>query len=667
MKIFVFFFSFFLATSLLASEKYWIQFKDKNHTVSPEQLTKLFSERAIEKRVNSGKAFDWYDKPVNENYVKALENLGLKIENTSRWLNAVTVRASEVQLSSVRSLSFVEKIESVNKFTLRRESSEPVPAKDSLIEKSSDADYGTSLSQNAQTKLVDLHNLGITGKGLYVGLLDAGTRWRNNIAFPGLKVIAEYDFVEKDTDASGDDSHGTAVLSLMAANLPGTGIGGTFGSSFLIGKTEYSPTETQIEEDNWVAGIEWMDAQGADVVNSSLGYTTFDNGAGYFYSNGDFDGKTAKVTIAADIAASEKGIAVFISAGNEGSNKFGTLCAPSDGFYVFSSGAVDGDGLLASFSSTGPTNDGRIKPDGLSRGVYNWVAKPGDKINPNGYFAYGNGTSYATPLSASAGALILSVYPELSPVDLNDALRNTASKSSNPDNKYGYGVLNAVQALYSFGPAVSNTFTISYDGSGFDLSGHLSWNEPIDQTQTTIQLFDENTALTVPVTTLINGTEVNFSFETNQALTDTVWFEISGKTTGGKSFTWPKKSEFRRYFVPGKSETETGNLRRSSGRFTDSTFNTAKPTSFVVGDPYPNPFNPITRFKVLSPVSAPFTVRVFNSIGQQVDVWSGNLVPGTNYLDWNPSALSVMPSSGVYFLSVSSGTALQLKSVVYLR
>lgn len=667
MKTLVFLILLFLVSSLQAGEKYWIYFKDKNQSVAKQQVTDVFSERALAKRAISGKSFDWYDFSVRSDYISAVENLGLKIEHTSRWLNAVSVHATLDQLSSVRSLPFVEKLEPVASFKVIKD----LPENDASVEAEpltlADPDYGTSLSQLSQTNLVSLHTLGITGKGLFVGLLDAGTRWRNNIAFPGIRVVDEYDFVEKDSDASGDDSHGTSVLSLMGANLPGTGIGGTFGSSFLIGKTEYSPTETRIEEDNWVAGIEWMDAKGADVVNSSLGYTTFDDGSGYFYSNGDLDGKTAKVTIAADIAAKEKGIAVFISAGNEGSTKVGTLNAPSDGFYVFSSGAVDVNSTLASFSSTGPTNDGRIKPDGCSRGVNNWIAKPGDKNNPNGYFAYGSGTSYASPLSASAGALILSVYPELTPLQLNDALRTTASRSSNPDNKYGYGILNALNALYSIGPAVSNTFSISYNPSGFDFSGKISWDEPIDPSQTTIKFYQNSLVLNTSSVVTISGNEVTFHVESNPAVSDTLWFEISGKTTTGKSFIWPLKPEYRRFFVAGKAESETGKLRRSSGRFTDSTEISGQPTTFLVENPYPNPFNPSTRFKVLSPDYAPVTVRVFNALGQQVDGWSGKLVPGTNYLNWDPSSLSVVPSSGVYFLSVSSGSSRQLKSVVFLR
>lgn len=657
----------FLSTTCQAGEKIWVFFKDKNPAVSQPELKKNFSERAIQKREYSEKGFDWYDLPVNKNYSEVIEKAGLKIENSSRWLNAVTLYATPEQIKKIASYSFVDRIEPVIKFKTKKEVQEIVIAPVTRPAKTTGLDYGTSLSQISQTKLIDLHNLGITGKGLYVGLLDAGTRWRNQNAFSTINVVAEYDFVEKDTDASGDDSHGTAVLSLMGANLPGTAIGGTFGSSFLVAKTEYSPTETQIEEDNWVAGIEWMDAQGADVVNSSLGYNTFDDGSGYFYSNGDFNGQTSKATIAGDIAVKEKGIAVFVAAGNEGSSRTGTLLVPSDGFYIFSSGAVDENGTLASFSSTGPTNDGRIKPDGCSRGVYNWVAKPGDKTTPNGYFSYGNGTSYASPLTASAGALILSVYPELTPLELNNALRNTASKSASPDNKYGYGILNALSALYTIGPAVSNVFTISYDALGFDLTGSLKWDEPIDQAQTTIKLFDKNSALTVPVTTLINGNDVNFSFETNQTISDTVWFEISGKTTSGKSFVWPQKPEFRRFFVPGKTETEVGNLRRSEGKITDTTFKTEHPQSFIVENPYPNPFNPSTRFKVLSPNHTPYSVKVFNVMGQQVDQWSGQLSAGANYLTWNPSGSALSLTSGVYFLAVSSGSSNKVISAVYLR
>src|SRR3972149_7654738 len=205
-------------------------------------------------------------------------------------------------------------------------------------------------------------------------MLDAGFRWRSHNALDSLRVLAEYDFIFHDSvsanesnDVPDQDSHGTATLSTIGGFEPGQLIGPAYGASFILGKTEYIPTETQIEEDNWVAGIEWMESKGVDVVSSSLGYTTVDDGSGYKYSRGDFNGRTA-VTTKAAVMAARRGVVVVNSMGNSG-NPVGSIIAPADADSIIAAGAVNYSGVLASFSSVGPTNDGRIKPDVVGPGV----------------------------------------------------------------------------------------------------------------------------------------------------------------------------------------------------------------------------------------------------------------------------------------------------------
>ncbi len=653
--------------SLSAQSKYWVFFKEKESGSFDSDLQSQFSERAIQKRIQSGRGFDWYDRPVSKSNLNLIQSAGLQIVMVSRWLNAVTVLAEPGQLAALGENPAVLKIDPVKKLKpgIRNPAISVEFQKKTSV--SSDPFYGESISQLSLTHLTELHQLGITGRGIVTGMLDAGTKWRTQSALKSINVLAEYDFVEKDTDASGDDSHGTAVLSLMGAYEPGTAIGGAYGSGFLIAKTEYSPTETPVEEDNWVAGIEWMDQMGADVVNSSLGYSSFDDGSGYFYSNGDFDGQTAKCTQAADIAVSQKGIAVFISAGNEGSSKLGTLLAPSDGFYVFSSGAADVNGDLAGFSSTGPTNDGRIKPDGLSFGVLNWVAKPSSKTDPAGYFAYGSGTSYASPLSASAGALILSVYPELTPGELSNALRKTAENAANPDNRRGYGILNARAALFQIGPAVSNLFSVSSDGNQTEFKGQILWDTAIDPESTSLFVYKNSALLASSSGSSISGNSISFVIPQNFSSSDTLQFEIKGQTTTGRTFSWPRNPEFKRSWITQKEVTEASNLRRSGKNASSIGSDYSIPGTFTVSAPYPNPFNPETRAIVFSERAMEYTLTVYSILGQEIEKRAGMLMAGTNYLVWNPGNSHQPVSSGVYLITVSAGNEKKTVRAVYTR
>jgi len=246
-------------------------------------------------------------------------------------------------------------------------------------------------------------------------------------------VEAQYDFINNDSvtsNESGDpisqDAHGTQVLGVIAGHAEGELIGPAWGARYLLAKTEIVDSETPIEEDHWVAGIEWADSAGADIVTSSLGYYWPD-------SMIQLDGNSYLCTRAADIAVSH-GITVVNSVGNFGSS---SLVAPADGDSVLAIGAVDRNGAIASFSSRGPTADGRIKPDFTAMGV----GVRSVSVS-TGYGSY-NGTSFAAPIVAGVCALLLELRPEWSPMEMRDTLRATSSRSSAPDNEYGWGIPNA--------------------------------------------------------------------------------------------------------------------------------------------------------------------------------------------------------------------------------
>ncbi len=415
------------------SDIYWVFFTDRGENVQgrlDEAEEAVRSGMSMERRSIAGcLSADQYDLQPYSEYIASVETVSeVPVRTASRYLNAVSVELTADQVMELQHASFVQEVRPVCSSTFSP--SEEIPAADS---------YGLSLSQLSQINLFELQQRGWTGQGVTVGILDTGFEL-DHPCLQSVSVLAEYDFVNEDSvvawqegDPEEQASHGTKVLSVMAGYDPDLYIGGAFNAAFLLAKTEVTGEESQVEEDYWVSGLEWLEFQGADLVNSSLGYSEW-------YEPWQMDGNTAVTTVAADLAAS-RGLVVFNSSGNNGPGDT-TLVAPSDGDSVFASGAVDGSGLIAGFSSRGPTADGRIKPDGCARGYLAVTASFGG----SGYSSV-NGTSFASPLMASAAACISSAHPDWPMMRIFEALRETADRSGNPDNTYGYGVVDALAAV----------------------------------------------------------------------------------------------------------------------------------------------------------------------------------------------------------------------------
>jgi len=277
-----------------------------------------------------------------------------------------------------------------------------------------------------------------------VAMLDTGYRKTHQAfaaAFSESRVIAEYDFIFDDFDTQNEaedwtnqHTHGTYTWSTLGGQAAGTLYGPAYKASFLLAKTEDVRSETSVEEDNWVEALEWADGYGADVISSSLGYSDW-------YSYSDFDGATAITSIAASTAAG-LGIVVCNSMGNNGPGA-GTLSAPADAFDIVACGAVDAAGFIASFSSRGPTADGRMKPEVSAQGVNTYCASS----SSNTAFTTASGTSLSTPIVGGAAALLLSANPYLTPLQVRSALMQTSSKASSPDNTYGWGIVDVLKAF----------------------------------------------------------------------------------------------------------------------------------------------------------------------------------------------------------------------------
>ena len=437
------------------SYRVWIYLSDKNGSTSVE-----LSEKTVFRRAKNGVHANnlWYDLTVSLKYINQLSSLGINVINESRWLNAVSALCSKSDLITIANLSFVDQIKPVVGY--KRTSSFEYP---DISPDSRDFDYGNALEQIEQINVHVLHEQGFTGDGVRILVMDTGFSLTHN-SLLGINVVEEWDVIKNDqltadeTDeevAVNQDYHGTAVLSTIASNASGEFMGVAFDAEFLLAKTEDVSQEVQLEEDNYVAGLEWGEENGADVVSTSLGYLDW-----YEYS--DMDGNTAVTTIAVDIAVS-LGVVCVTAAGNSGSSSWYYIIAPADADSVISVGAVDDNDIIATFSSHGPTSDGRTKPEVCARGRQTWCVNP----NSNTNYSRLSGTSLACPLVAGAAALIIQARPRWSAMEVREAMMMTASNADNPDNTYGYGILNAVEAI-NYG-ATSKNDNADYLPSDYDL------------------------------------------------------------------------------------------------------------------------------------------------------------------------------------------------------
>jgi len=450
-----------------AAAAYWIFFDDKaiaDDSQFQQALAAViadYSPAAIsrrQKRSSLAQPFGYDDLPVATAYSSAVEQTGATVRVTSNWLNAVSIQAAADQLDVISSLPFVRSIQPVARYSAPQTINVTAENFAPLAPAETATFYGNAETQLAQIGIQQVHALGYTGAGVTIGVLDTGFR-RTHVAFnePGhpIDVIAEYDFINNDANTAdtinNQHVHGTYILGVMGAYKPNVLVGAAYGASFLLAKTEVVPTETPIEEDYWVDGLEWLEMNGADVVTSSLGYRTFDSPYNTFppsYAQTDLNGFTAVTTQAANLAT-QAGLPIVNAVGNNGNDlnpATATLIAPSDAELVISVGAVNSSGTLASFSSTGRNTLPWIKPEVLAQGVSTQTVSP---TNNTAYLGV-NGTSLSTPLVASTVALMLQANPNLTVAQIRDILFSTASRADNPDTQYyreGYGIINAYEAV----------------------------------------------------------------------------------------------------------------------------------------------------------------------------------------------------------------------------
>ena len=634
-----------LTSNVLPQEKYFIYFKDKGadrnsflSKSSAEYNSALNSltEKAIERRKkNLGEEIIRFeDLPINQKYINELQTLGIQIVRLLNWFNCVSAIVPPEKIQLIKSLPFVQSVEPVRKFIFKRELENQDVFKENNQNYSTN-DYGLSFTQLNLSDIPVVHSKGIDGRNVLVGLLDSGFDWKSHQSLNTRNIIAEYDFVFDDSitanqpqDVPGQDFHGTLVLSIVGGYKDSTLIGAAYNSSFILAKTEYIGSETHVEEDNYAAALIWMDNLGVDVTSSSLGYSEFDTGEGS-YTYQDMNGKTTIVTKAVELAF-ERGVVTFTSAGNEGNTKWKYITAPADGFNVIAVGSVDAQNQLASFSSVGPTADGRIKPEVVAMGVSVYGALSGT-VNE---YRSANGTSTSAPIAAGVGALLLSKFPHLQNTQVRNIILESSSNSQSPNNLVGYGLISAKNALefpnlrQLNGNYILNKIFFDQDKTSSSVKLHLAEFGSAFITYDFNTFKDDSYEFILP------------SFSSGKRLE----FYFTYQNSSGNTVRVPSNKNYQMIYG---SLNVSLNLNLLSNNL-----------DYTVSDIYPNPFLPFkhktVRINYRSSGNELFRLSIIDAAGRSVKEIKQTSFPGENIVEWNGySDDGTICASGVYYFLVS--------------
>lgn len=463
-KIFCFAACFFCVFTSLFSQNtplYRIILKDKG--TSQFQIDKpqdYLSPKAILRRTNQGIAIDSTDLPIDSLYLSQIEDRGGIIRSKSKWVKTVVVACVDSSVvEDIGSLPFVEDIVLVwlNKsgiaedyyFELAEDAQQDTEQDKGIIPFDSATDipkdinyYGTAFHQINMLQGHYLHEAGFRGEGMTVAIIDGGFGGVDKISqLSKDRILGVKNFTHiRKHPYNWDNSHGTHVLSTMLANAPGEIVGTAPNANYYLLSTEVTDDEFPVEEDYWIAAIEYADSIGVDVCNTSLGYTSFDIPQ-MNHQTAELDGHTVLISRAAGMAA-QKGMLLFNAAGNEGNKLWKKISFPADAKNIVTVGSVDAQGIVSSFSSRGMSADGRVKPNLMAQGTR------AAYIDRNGGLTFGNGTSIASPILAGMGACIWQALPNLTNMEIIDLLHKSASQWQYADSTYGYGIPN-IYAAYS--------------------------------------------------------------------------------------------------------------------------------------------------------------------------------------------------------------------------
>lgn len=627
------------------------------------EATQHLTPRALQRRAKvlpANQLVSTDDLPIYQSYLDAIAATGAEIAQKSRWLNTVMVRTDSVTYLKLLALPFLDSIKTARILPTQQtpfgksEHTEVISLSPVDHEPCFTELYGLATTQNLVMGFDKAHQLGIAGEGVLVGIMDAGFDWRNHLALKNANIIGEYDFVHNDSityDLPGETNseyHGTIVASTIAGYLPGKFIGGAPRASFLLARTEDVRRERNIEEDHYVAGLEWLESQGVDITNASLGYTTFD-APEQSHTYAELDGKTAFASRGINKAAT-LGVLCLNAAGNDGAGSWRYVGVPAEADSAVAVAAVDSVGRIANFSSRGFSGR-RLKPDVAAMGVKVYGAEASD----SGRITSAQGTSLASPLATAAAALLLSARPDLKPWEIRELLTTTADHATKPDTAYGYGLINVERALLKLSQtkafvgfpkaSISNKrLTIIASVSTPRIVGVAAAAEPITVEVTNVTTGEQWTAsTTAPYSGIAQWTldPVNLS-----------------NTEKGDSISLR--------FTIGAQELRTSHLRVWYGRSEPQSIlcEGVTPRETIITSAAPNPLRETTTISFSTESDTRVTLRVFNALGQQVATLIDEDLPaGRHTVPFNPSGLPV----GAYHYFLVAGGESSSEPLIYTR
>lgn len=469
---------FFTNSSFSFNKTYRVFFKDKGKYLNPKNYNRYsdtlhqLSIKSLERRfkvLSKDSLVGYEDIRIEPSYIDIIQKLDSKILLKLKWKNYIVISTDTSNYNKIKSLYFVDSIISTMKKVVRKNEIDSVSKQtkyDDLGRLELEVGayrYGKSKNQLKALNIPNLHKYGINGKGILLGFLDTGFRWKFHEALKNSRVIDEYDFNENDNNTANDsndvtnqDNHGTATLSTVAGFKQDSLIGAANEVDLLLAKTESMRGENHLEEDSYVAGIEWMEAKGVDIITASLGYLNFDS-TDQNYLRDELNGNTTLISQGVNSAV-KRGVLFFTSAGNSGPGE-NTIITPGDADSAITVGSLKADSKnISGFSSRGKLSNGKLKPNLLSVGEEIQVASSYVATE----YKQSAGTSFSTPILAGGSALLLSLFPDLTPYQMRQALYDNSNNKNNPNKDYGYGLPDLFQTAKSLGTIVTplNTYQI---------------------------------------------------------------------------------------------------------------------------------------------------------------------------------------------------------------
>ena len=511
-KFFSLFTFFLIFTFVAVAQTRVIYFTDKANTpFSLQKPQEFLTQKAITRRTKQGISLTTKDLPVNPTYLTSLRQAGVKISYSSKWFNACVVVCDETTWNVVKQLPFVKGGQLVSMAKkheddlLKEEQHTLQPITLQHGRSEGDENYGASSTQVKMLGIDEMHKANFTGKGITIAVFDGGFTnidQQKQSIYSKMTVLGGYDFVRSNSFVYGYSSHGTRVLSVLAAYKPSEVIGAAFEASYYLFITENDAglLDDRAEEFNWVAAAERADSLGVDIISSSLGYNYF-NRASDTYTLNDLNGKTSIISQAATLAAA-RGMVVVSSAGNLFEPAWTKIKMPADADSILAVGSVDAQSNWVSSSLLGNTVDGRVKPDVAAMGG-NAVG-----ISTDGTLTSLNGTSFAAPLVAGLAAGLWQANPNWTAMQLVQLIRKSGHHYYAPNEKLGYGIPSYSKAMNIAGTdkevlTEQNFFFFPNPMNSKDGLLTLAFDEKLLQENCTIRILDTtgkeifNTSLTI--------------------------------------------------------------------------------------------------------------------------------------------------------------------------